>query len=104
MNTKIAMQGNELRELRMGMKMNQLKFAALLGLSPQFIGMMERGERPIGPRTELAARYIQLLDNRHVFFALARKLELASRGEVQLDCNDLAQAAERLMERAQLDW
>lgn len=38
--------------------MSQHELAEALGLTPQFIGMMERGEKAIEPRTVLAVRQI----------------------------------------------
>ena len=52
------MQGDELRTVRGEMRMTQGEFAEALGLTPTFIGMMERGDRPIEKRTELAARQL----------------------------------------------
>ena len=52
------MTGDELKAIRMSAEVTQGAFAAGLGLTPQFVGMMERGERPIDRRTELAAIYL----------------------------------------------
>lgn len=40
------------------MNLRQAALADALGLTPQFIGMMERGEKPIEPRTALSVRYL----------------------------------------------
>ena len=52
------MQGTELRDIRKQMEMTQAELAEALDLSQPFIGMMERGEKPIEKRTELAVRYL----------------------------------------------
>lgn len=52
------MQGEELKALRKRIGMTQAEFAAALGLTGTFIGMMERGEKAIEKRTELAACWI----------------------------------------------
>lgn len=52
------MQGDELKALRQKAKMTQAEFAEAMGLTGTFIGLMERGEKPIEKRTELAARWI----------------------------------------------
>jgi DNA-binding XRE family transcriptional regulator len=54
----MAMQGSELKACRERMSLTQGQLADELGLSPQFIGMMERGEKPIEVRTELAVRFL----------------------------------------------
>jgi transcriptional regulator with XRE-family HTH domain len=71
------MDAGELRRLRMKIQMTQGEFGEALGLTGQFIGMMERGQKPIEVRTEMAARY--LVDNtkpngRVVAFAFRDKL------------------------------
>lgn len=52
------MQADELKAIRKAMGMTQGAFAAALGLTGTFIGLMERGERPIERRTAFAARYL----------------------------------------------
>ncbi len=52
------MQGDELKTLRRRAKMTQAEFAGAMGLTGTFMGLMERGEKPIEKRTELAARWI----------------------------------------------
>lgn len=56
----MTMQGSELKAIREGLGMGQRAFAEAIGMTQTFIGMMERGERPIERRTELAARYLAL--------------------------------------------
>ena len=55
------MQGDELRALRKQMGMTQGALATELGLTTTFIGMMERGEKAIERRTEMAVRYLLLM-------------------------------------------
>lgn len=57
------MQGEQLRAIRKRMEMTQREFAAALGINGSFLGLMERNERPIEPRTALAAR--ELLNGGH---------------------------------------
>lgn len=52
------MQPHELKSLRKEMNLRQAGLAKALGLSAAFIGMMERGEKPIEPRTALSVRYL----------------------------------------------
>lgn len=52
------MQGHELKAIRKSMDLRQVALANALGLTPQFIGMMERGEKPIEPRTALSVLYL----------------------------------------------
>lgn len=54
----MTMQPDELKSLRQQIGMTQSDFAERLGLTPQFIGMMERGEKAIEIRTALAARHV----------------------------------------------
>jgi DNA-binding XRE family transcriptional regulator len=56
------MQGKDLKEVRRHLAMTQEEFGKALGLTSTFIGMMERGEKPIEDRTALAAR--QLFNDR----------------------------------------
>lgn len=52
------MQGDDLLKIRQALGWTQQVMAAELGLTPQFIGMMERGEKPIEVRTALAVQQI----------------------------------------------
>jgi transcriptional regulator with XRE-family HTH domain len=52
------MQGSELKDARKALGMTQAELANALGLSNAFIGMMERGEKAVEKRTELAVRYL----------------------------------------------
>lgn len=52
------MQGDDLQNIRRELGWTQQVMAAELGLTPQFIGMMERGEKPIEVRTELAVKQL----------------------------------------------
>lgn len=56
----MAMQGDELRSIRRGLGWTIAQMSQVLGLSETFVGQMERGQKPIEPRTALAARYIAL--------------------------------------------
>jgi len=51
-------QGHELRAQRKGAGLTQGELAAAVGLTLGFIGEMERGEKAIERRTELAIRYV----------------------------------------------
>lgn len=53
-----AMTGDELRALRKQMNLRQAPLAEALGLTPQFIGMMERNVKAVEPRTAMAVRYL----------------------------------------------
>lgn len=55
------MQGEELKAIRKALGLTQAKFAEELGITGVFVGLMERDERPIERRTELAARYLLLM-------------------------------------------
>lgn len=61
----MTMQGSELKAIREALGWGQRKFADEIGMTQTFIGMMERGERPIEPRTALAAKY--LFDRKSTF-------------------------------------
>jgi len=65
------MQGSELRAIRKALGLNQAAFGQAMGLTGNFIALMERGEKPIERRTELAARYLALVPR-----------EIGQRGEV----------------------
>lgn len=54
----MAMQPDELKEVRQEMGLTQGELAERLGLSPQFVGRMERGAQAIEPRTVLAVRQL----------------------------------------------
>jgi transcriptional regulator with XRE-family HTH domain len=55
------MQGEEMRTLRKSMGWTLAKLAEELGMSEPFVGLMERGQRPIEKRTELAIRFLALV-------------------------------------------
>jgi DNA-binding transcriptional regulator YiaG len=57
---RIAMQGSDLKAIRQQLGMSQAEFAEALDMTGTFIGLMERGERPIERRTEMAALYLQM--------------------------------------------
>lgn len=63
----MEMQPNDLKAARKAMGLTQADLAGLLGLTPQFIGMMERGEKAIEPRTVLAVRYLMEHPEAHHF-------------------------------------
>lgn len=52
------MKPNDLKNLRTAMGLRQSGLAKALGLTPQFIGMMERGEKAIEARTALSVMYL----------------------------------------------
>lgn len=54
----MTMQGSELKAIREQLGLSQIDFAERLGMSQTFIGLMERGERPVEPRTALAAEVL----------------------------------------------
>jgi len=54
----MTMQPDELKEVRQEMGLTQGELAERLGLSPQFVGRMERGAQAIEPRTVLAVRQL----------------------------------------------
>jgi len=54
------MQPDELKALRKALGWRQGKLDAALGLSPGYVGKMERGQKPIEKRTALAVRYLAL--------------------------------------------
>ncbi len=47
-----------MKALRKSMDLSQSALADGLGITPQFVGMMERGEKPIEPRTALSVLYL----------------------------------------------
>lgn len=53
------MDGTELRAIRKGLGMTQGEMAQRLGVSATFIGMMERGDKPIADRTAISARALR---------------------------------------------
>lgn len=54
----MTMQPTDLRAARKAMGLTQAELADQLGLTMQFIGMMERGDKAIERRTELAVLYL----------------------------------------------
>ncbi|WP_311270477.1 helix-turn-helix domain-containing protein [Sphingobium sp. WCS2017Hpa-17] len=71
----MAMQGDELKALRKRLGWTQGRMAAELDLSTTFVGLMERGEKAIERRTELAVKALE--DIPATRFSSA---ELAARG------------------------
>jgi len=61
------MQGSELKVIRKGLGMSQAEFGDALGMTSKFVGMMERDAAAIEKRTELAARYLQLVGGERLF-------------------------------------
>jgi len=57
-NRGIDMTADELKAIRARLGLTQAAFAAQLGLTSTYVGMMERDERPIERRTALAAQYL----------------------------------------------
>lgn len=58
------MDGKQLKAARQELGLTQGELAERLGLTPQFIGMMERDEKPIEVRTALAVRQVFNEDSR----------------------------------------
>lgn len=54
------MTGEELRAIRKSLGLNQTNFGKELDFTQTYVGQLERGERPINRRTELAAHYLNL--------------------------------------------
>jgi len=54
------MQGDELKAIRKGLGWTLARMAEQLGMSETYVGQMERGQKPIERRTELAVRYLAL--------------------------------------------
>lgn len=50
--------GARIKEARTQLGLTQAGLAERLGLTGTFIGMMERDDKPIEPRTDLAVRYL----------------------------------------------
>lgn len=50
--------GDKLKAARAEMGLTQAGLADKVGLTGTFIGMMERDDKPIEPRTDLAVRYL----------------------------------------------
>ena len=53
------MQGDELKAIRIALGFTQRQMADAFDMSSTFIGLMERGERPIDRRTALSALYLR---------------------------------------------
>jgi transcriptional regulator with XRE-family HTH domain len=52
------MQGSELKALRKATGLSQAELADAVGLTSTYVGMMEREQKAIEPRTEAAARFL----------------------------------------------
>lgn len=63
------MQGQELKDKRVALGLTQVKLAEALGVSETFVGMMERGEKPIRTVTE------------HAMWCLAYEAKVAKIGD-----------------------
>jgi DNA-binding XRE family transcriptional regulator len=50
--------GERLKEARTKLAMTQAQLGEALDLTPVMIGLMERGEKDVGKRTDLAIRYL----------------------------------------------
>jgi DNA-binding XRE family transcriptional regulator len=53
------MQGHELKEARLKLGMSQGQLDEALGFTPGYVGKMERGDKPIERRTELAIGFLR---------------------------------------------
>jgi transcriptional regulator with XRE-family HTH domain len=51
----MAMQGDELRRLRKASGLTQAQFGEAIGVTGQYLGLLERGDRPIEDRVARAA-------------------------------------------------
>lgn len=102
----MAMQGDELKAVRTKLGMTQDAFAEAMGMTRVFIGMMERGDRPISPETERKARFLRTCGDSNTIFNMALRCQRAARNEDRLDSDDLEQIAEWLLQLAPLpkDW
>lgn len=54
----MEMQGDELKAIRKSLGWTQGEMAARLGMTNTYVGMMERGDRPIEKRTALAVGHL----------------------------------------------
>lgn len=50
--------GDRLKQARTKLTMTQAQLGEALDLTPVMIGLMERGEKDVGKRTDLAVRYL----------------------------------------------
>ena len=64
------MTGPELMEIRHELKWTRKRLAEYLGVSPEYIGELERGRLPIPP---LTARHMRIV---HLIYLLALEAEL----------------------------
>lgn len=97
------MQGLELKAIREGLGWGQRKFADEIGMTQTFVGMMERGERPIELRTALAARYLALRQpSPNLLAAMMRKDSLAQNPMPDLDAASILAAAVEAVEAGDL--
>lgn len=55
MTTEAPFNGEDLRAIRLGLGLSQLQFATKLGLSRVYVGLLERGIKPVTERTKIAA-------------------------------------------------
>lgn len=59
------MQGDLLRDFRKGLRMTQVDMGKVLGLTSVYVGMMERGDKPVDKRTEIVVRSLVAFRNAH---------------------------------------
>ncbi len=55
-----SMNGDQMKDARKYLRLTQEELGEIIGMSRVMIGLMERGEKSIGNRTELAVRYLVL--------------------------------------------
>jgi len=58
------MSGSELRRLRERLTMTQAKLADALGMQKNSVARMERDERPVMQTTEMAVRYLLVMQSK----------------------------------------
>lgn len=100
------MQGDELKALRKAAGMTQAELANAIGLTGTYIGLMERGEKPIERRTEQAVQFVSVCVRSHTVMAAAQRCRQAARGDITLDADELLEIADWLdmMSNLPRDW
>jgi transcriptional regulator with XRE-family HTH domain len=94
-------QGNELRAHRVSLGLTQEAFAKALGVSPNWISLMEKGHKPVEARTIWMARILANLFERRD--NLARQIGAMEKGELRTHTNNQDTTEESLVS-ARRDW